>query len=170
MGSVPCFLTAITSTEIKCRLRATNEAEEQAGKLIVFLKTSEEAVCTGANDCEYRFTGTVPEVTSMDAVWDETNKYWTVEVTGTGMTGTPATTELNVNGRKQETISVTATKTVFKITDIDGFVLKNMNVYFDVGLPKGYDTVVKGKTLTLSPKLVSVNPNYGSVGGALIVA
>lgn len=45
-----------------------------------------------------------------------------------------------------------------------------MNVYFDVGLPKGYDTVVVGKTFTLSPKLVSVSPNAGSIGGSLLVA
>jgi hypothetical protein len=44
----------------------------------------------------------------METVWDEINLYWTVVVNGTGMTGTPATTELNVNGRPQETISVDA--------------------------------------------------------------
>jgi hypothetical protein len=106
----------------------------------------------------------------MTAVWDETNLYWTVVLNGTGMTGTPATTELNVNGRPQETISVSANETVFKVIDIEGWVLHNINVYFDIGLPKGFDTVIKGKNLTLSPRLVEVSPNDGSVAGSMLTA
>lgn len=106
----------------------------------------------------------------MTAVWDETNLYWTVVVNGTGMTGTPATTELNVNGRPQETLSVTPNQTIFKVTDIEGWVLSNINLYYDVGYPRGYDTVIKGKTLTLGPKLVSVSPNDGSVAGSMLTA
>jgi len=45
-----------------------------------------------------------------------------------------------------------------------------MQVYFDVGLPKGYNTVIMGKSFTLTPKLVSVSPNVGSVGGSLLIA
>lgn len=56
------------------------------------------------------------------------------------------------------------------MTNITGWKLHNINVYFDVGLPKGHDTVIKGQNLTLSPKLVSVSPNEGSVGGSLITA
>jgi len=48
--------------------------------------------------------------------------------------------------------------------------MSNINVYFDVGLPKGYNTVIRGQNLTLSPKLVSVSPNSGSLGGSVITA
>ena len=74
--------------------------------------------------------------------WDSTNNYWTVLVTGTGFTGNIQSTELNVNGRIQKTISVSDTQAVFKIVDIQGWTLSNINIYFDVGLPKGYDTVI----------------------------
>jgi len=80
----------------------------------------------------------------METQWDEVNLVWNVVVTGTGFTGDATTTELNVNGRVQETTSVNETAAIFKITDIDGFRLVNMNVYFDVGLPEGYDTVIRG--------------------------
>lgn len=45
VGSVDCFLQSISETEIKCRLDKTNKEAGVQGKLIVFLKTSEEAVC-----------------------------------------------------------------------------------------------------------------------------
>lgn len=45
-----------------------------------------------------------------------------------------------------------------------------MNVYFDVGLPRGYADVIQGKTFTLEPRLISVTPNVGSVGGTVITA
>lgn len=45
-----------------------------------------------------------------------------------------------------------------------------MNVYFDVGLPKGFDTVVRTKTFDLEPRLISVTPNVGSIGGSVLVA
>jgi hypothetical protein len=45
-----------------------------------------------------------------------------------------------------------------------------MNLYFDVGLPKGYDSVIEGKTFTLEPKMLSVTPNAGSQGSSIIIA
>jgi hypothetical protein len=65
---------------------------------------------------------------------------------------------------------VNTTHAIFRVTNITGWTLTNINLYFDVGLPKGYNTVIQGKTLTLEPKLVSVSPNEGSVGGSLIIA
>jgi hypothetical protein len=56
------------------------------------------------------------------------------------------------------------------VTNIEGWVLHNINLYYDIGSPKGYDTVIKGKNLTLSPKLVSVSPNDGSVAGSMLTA
>ena len=91
-------------------------------------------------------------------------------VTGTGFTGTPETTELNVAGRKQTSVSVNSTHAIFRVSDISGWTLSGINVYFDVGLPRGYDTVIQGKTLTLEPRLISVTPNVGSVGGSVIRA
>jgi hypothetical protein len=78
----------------------------------------------------------------MEAVFDDTNHYWTVVVTGTDFSGTLDTTELNVNGRIQETVILTDTEAVFRVTDITGWTLNNINLYFEVGNPKGFDTVI----------------------------
>jgi hypothetical protein len=123
-------------------LRKTNKTDGLSGKVITFLKTSEEAVCVPDGACNWNYVSTIPEVNNMTTQWDSTNKYWTVVVNGTGFTGTTDTTELNVNGRKQTTISLNATQAVFKIVDIDGWTLSNINLYFDVGLPQGYDTII----------------------------
>lgn len=138
--------------------------------MLVFLKTSEEAVCVPNDTCAWTYTSTIPEVLDMVSAWDETNHYWTVVVTGTGFTGTAATTELNVNGRPQTTLSVDSTRAVFRVTNITSWTLYNINIYFDLGFPKGYDTVVRARNLTLSPRLVSVSPNTGSTGGSLLTA
>lgn len=148
----------------------TNQENGKTGKMLVFLKTSEEAVCVPNDTCAWTYTSTIPTVMHMYSEWDATNNYWTVVVNGTGFTGTTATTELNVNRRPQTTLSVNSSHAVFKVSDISGWTLYNINLFFDVGFPAGYDTVIKGKNLTLSPRLVSVSPNAGSIGGSLLIA
>ena len=67
-------------------------------------------------------------------------------------------------------MEVADTYAVFKIIDIKGLELKNMNLIFDVGYPKGLGEVIQGKKITLSPKLVLFSPKAGSVGGTIIRA
>lgn len=170
VGSIDCFLQSIQETEIKCRLDRANKTDGTTGKVITFLKTSEEALCVPNDTCAWTYISRIPEVTNIATQWDSRNNYWTVVVTGTGFTGTTDTTELNVKGRVQTTISVSATQAVFRVVDIQGWTLSNINVYFDVGFPKGHDTVIAGKTFTLEPKLTSISPNTGSLGGSLLIA
>ena len=118
VGSVDCYLQSIQETEIKCRLDKTNKTDGLSGKFITFLKTSEEAVCVPDDACGWNYMARIPEVTDMVTQWDSRSNFWTVVVTGTGFTGNIESTELNVNGRVQTTISVSDTSAVFKIVDI----------------------------------------------------
>jgi len=170
VGSIDCFLEAISQTEIKCRLDKANKTDGTEGKMLVFLKVSEEAACVPNETCQWTYSASIPEVQNMTTAWDETNNYWTVVVNGNNFAGTTAGTVLKVDGRDQTTVSLNTTHAVFRVSNITGWVLHNMALYFDVGLPKGYDTVIEGKNFTLSPKLVSVSPNAGSTGGSLIIA
>ena len=45
-----------------------------------------------------------------------------------------------------------------------------MTVYFDVGLPEGHHSVVRATTLELTPKLISISPSSGSIGGSVVTA
>jgi len=51
-----------------------------------------------------------------------------------------------------------------------GVTLQNMQLYFDVGTPEGFDDVIKNATFTLEPRITAVNTKSGSIGGSLIVA
>jgi hypothetical protein len=65
--------------------------------MLVFLKTSEEAACVNPK-CQYKFTSTIPTLTKIEKEWDASANVWTIKVTGTEMTGTKDTTELQING------------------------------------------------------------------------
>jgi len=67
-------------------------------------------------------------------------------------------------------MEVADTYAIFKITDIKGVELTNMNLMFDVGYPKGLGEFIQGKKITLSPKLVVFSPKAGSIGGTIIRA
>ena len=64
------------------------------GKLLVFLKTSEEASCTPSDNCPYTFTSTIPTVSAIVPEWDSATNTWTIKLTGTGFTGDVTTSEL----------------------------------------------------------------------------
>lgn len=85
---IDCFLKSISETQITCRLNRTSKENGEIGKAVVFLKASEEANCLASSGCNYTYTSTIPVITSINPVWDSTNNYWTVEVAGTGFTGT----------------------------------------------------------------------------------
>jgi hypothetical protein len=152
-----CFLQSINETQITCRLDKATKTHGTDGKMIVFLKTSEEALCVPNNTCEWTYTSSIPEVTNIATQWDATSQKYQVVVTGTGFTGTTDTTELFVKGLKQTTVSIDSSQAIFEVSSITGYTLSNMTLYFDVGTPKGHDTVIETATFELVPKLISLS-------------
>lgn len=136
--------------------------------MIVFLKTSEEAVCDPVSKCEFTWTSNLPTVTASVPEFDTVSNQWQVKVSGSGFTGDSSSVELLINEILQTTVSVTATEAIFTIVDVDSQTLASQKLFFDVGIPEGHSIVEAAMTLT--PKLVSVTPNSGSVGGSLITA
>lgn len=59
---------------------------------------SEEAKCATKEACKWSYTSELPEIKDLQSKWDDEKKYWTVVATGTGFTGTAATTLLKVQG------------------------------------------------------------------------
>jgi hypothetical protein len=70
----------------------------KVGKLLVFLKGSEESECAPTNNCPFTFISTVPVVQTIDPEWDAATNTWTIKLTGTGFTGSASTTELTTFG------------------------------------------------------------------------
>jgi hypothetical protein len=142
VGSIDCVLSFINSTNIRCRVGKANKAAGTTGKMLTFLKASEEATCTPDNTCDWTYTSSIPTVTHMGADYNTTHNYWYVRVDGSNFAGSLARTVFEVNGAKQETMELTSTYAIFKVTNIKGLVLRNMNLYFEVGYPEGYATVI----------------------------
>jgi UDP-N-acetylenolpyruvoylglucosamine reductase len=76
VGSINCFLTSINSTNIKCRVGETSKTANSTGKMVTFLKTSEEATCVPSDACDWTYTSSIPEVIYMGASYNTTHNYW----------------------------------------------------------------------------------------------
>jgi hypothetical protein len=69
--------------------------------MIVFLKTSEEAVCDEINVCNWEYTSTLPTITEMTTEFDADNEKWQVKLVGTALRDTAdsgETSDLQING------------------------------------------------------------------------
>lgn len=86
--------------------------------MIVFLKTSEEAVCDPLSKCEFTWTNTLPTITATNLDWDTVSNQWNLRVTGTGFTGDESTTELIIDDVAQTTTSISSTEVIFTIADV----------------------------------------------------
>jgi hypothetical protein len=98
LGATLCYVQTTSATKITCRVQEFAKGKEQEnnkqGKLVVFLKTSEEAACGMADNCKFDFTSTVPTVTSISPEWDASTNTWTIKLSGSGFTGDTTTSEL----------------------------------------------------------------------------
>jgi hypothetical protein len=101
LGSTKCFVTETSEKEIKCRIDSSKKIEDgKKGKMLVFLKTYEEANCTMAGDCAFTFTKSVPTATGVVKEWDGANNKWNIKVEATGVSGQKETTDLYIGSKK----------------------------------------------------------------------
>jgi len=145
-------------------MKAPKEDNTDA-ELIVFLKTSEEAICDETTVCNWKYSSSVPTVTEMTSEFDIDNGKWLVKVVGTGFAGVA---DLQINGVSQLSVTQTDTMLTFTVTEVQDLVSTDVNLFFPIGLPAGHDIIKAGVTLT--PKLISLTPNAGTPGGTLITA
>ena len=128
---------------------------------------SEEADCNLDTICNFKWTATLPTVTFVETLFDDTTMTWQYKVTGTDMTGDETNTELFVGGQKQPCLSVTSTEAIFTITNVSTSTFGPDNkLYFELGVPK--DAKNSLNEVSVNPKFVSVSPTSGSPGGSLL--
>jgi hypothetical protein len=68
--------------------------------MVVFLKVSEEANCDPKTKCVFTWTSYIPEVTSVDLVFDVSTNQWQLKVAGTSLTGDISSVELYISDVK----------------------------------------------------------------------
>lgn len=105
----------------------------------------------------------LPNVTGVGAVFDTSLQEWTIVVNGTDFTGDTSTVTYTVDGIQQETVSVSSTQAVFKITNVLSRTITGAKLLFEIGKPHSHALVEA--PLTITPKLLSVTPNTGSMEG-----
>lgn len=136
--------------------------------MVVFLKTSEEAICNDPLKCAFSFTKLLPTITAIDKEWDASLNEWTIKLSGTEFTGNASTSMLSVGGIEQPAVAVLPTTAVFKVTNAPSSKLTGVRLHLDIGIPEG-DRTLLDQGVTLTPKFVGISSNKGSPGGSVIV-
>jgi len=163
IGDVKCIVESSKKGEIKCRTEKTAMVDYESVKTLVFLKTSEEAKCSGP--CVFTWNPPSAAVTSVDTKFDAASSSHKITVAGTGFGTGKNTAQLKIDGHSQETLTVNDTEAVFKLTKINLLTSTKIALFFGDGSPK---TVTGLDTMTIVPTLTQVTPNVGSSGGSLL--
>jgi hypothetical protein len=116
VGSTNCYVQTTNNDTITCRVDTSRvQTPQVTGKLVTFLKTSEEAKCEATGNCD--FTYVTPEANVNSAQLQYANNEWFVVISGTGFTGDTSSVELVLDGKRQSTRTVTSTQVWIAISD-----------------------------------------------------
>lgn len=132
------------------------------------MKTSEEATCEPKENCVFTWNSNLPEISDVTVSFDEATLKWQFLARGLDFTGSTSDTDLQIGSVSQTPISVSSTEAKFTIDNVSSGSLSSNMLYFEQGIPKFHNLVEA--IFSISPKLVSVTPVSGSVGGTLITA
>jgi hypothetical protein len=88
------------------------------GTVVVFLKTSEEAVCDNAVCGSFTYTSALPTITAAETVFDSTANNWEVKLTGTGLPTSTTNSKMTVGSNNQVAKSSSATEAFFTLTNV----------------------------------------------------
>jgi hypothetical protein len=168
IGYTDCLVEKSTPTQLVCRTEPRIQETTGTDDFIVLLKTYEEAVC-GLGQCTYTWTDDAL-VQSYTVDFDTTENQYVLTVTGTGFNATTDTTEVLIDNIKQEIISASDTEVKVRIVDMMTSTSLNTDIHLPSGHPAGTDDLNYATGISLTPRIHSVSPNVGSIGGSLIIA
>lgn len=123
IGDNYCLVESTSEFEIKCRISVDKPTLAGAADVLVFAKTSEEMVCNIPTGCYFEYEASTTTVTSINGFFDGTDYKLNVGGTGFDITMSPAdiaNTHLYIDGKLQETFSVSPTSAIFKLVDCNG--------------------------------------------------
>jgi hypothetical protein len=102
------------------------EGEVATEDIIVFLKTSEEAECT-VNPCKFTWLDTgLPTLTGASTAFDMTLKDYVVTLSGTNFGTNTLGTEVIIDSKKQDILSLTSTELKVRITHLQSSFTRNV--------------------------------------------
>ena len=167
-----CYVLSVSETEVTCRLPLDLNREAKDYELIIFSGTYEEGNCEMNNACQFTFieVDELPEVTGeAAAVFDSASGEYTIVIPVQGNTDAAEDIEFMLAGAPQTIKSASATEVVVQVDSLEsGLAPNTMDLYFPVGLPKGYPHLDAG--VSFEPKLIALSSNEGSPAGSIIRA
>jgi hypothetical protein len=172
IGDALCLVETSAPQEIVCRIAHRTVTEDFSlypanAPVSVFLKLGETAKCPSG--CTFTFEEPAATVNSFMDTYDSTLMQSVVIVDGSGFGVSETGVKMTVDGVAMTLLSPLTDDTArFAVNEILDSTSNKIELYLHEGLPKGYNTVIEGETLSLSPKVYKVTPNTGSAGGTKI--
>jgi len=164
------LLESTTEFEIVCRIEETDQEVDAAVDVLVFLKLSEEAVCSVDGGCLFTWLTPKHEVTALDhTVNDDGDQIITITSDGTSLFSEDNETgvELWLDGYAQQTDAVTVGQAVFTVTNIDNIDVSEIKLLSAAGYSNTSSEETMG-SISATPTLKSISPSNGSIGGSVI--
>ena len=174
VGDLLCRVSSASTTQIVCRIegRSTDAVKEpdwlaQApfeGKVDVFLKVAEAADCRAENECKFTFENPQSSLTLIQATYDIALATHIITLTGEGLDSNADVAfiaddiPLVLQERSDTQLKFALEKSLDRYST-------NLSLEFSDGLPSGHWNIIGNRKLWLSPRIYSVEPNYGSAGG-----
>jgi hypothetical protein len=172
IGDALCLVETSAPQEIVCRIAHRTVTEDFSlypanAPVSVFLKLGETAKCPSG--CTFTFEEPAATVNSFMDTYDSILMQSVVIVDGSGFGVSETGVKMTVDGVAMTLLSPLTDDTArFAVNEILDSTSNKIELYLHEGLPKGYNTVIEGETLSLSPKVYKVTPNTGSAGGTKI--
>lgn len=128
--------------------------------MIVFLKTSEEALLTSGDDLSFEYVVPSVELTNIEAFFSDVDFSHKIRVTGNNI---DETLEIIIDGFSQTLESSTSSEAVFSLIALNGVSTTDVISYSAEGYPEGSEIAV---SIDLAPALLMIDPQTGSSGGS----
>ena len=140
IGDAYCDVVTTSATQITCRTQPRT-SQLTTETLIVFLKTSEEAVCNVVGDCQFTWLeeASLPSLTSFATSYNEGLQKFQVTLTGTDFPSSTSDVTFVVDGVTQTVASASSTEIVITINEMLSYFSSDVEFYLPSGTPVGAD-------------------------------
>jgi hypothetical protein len=173
IGDALCIVQTASTTQIVCQIERREVITDFSlnypadAPVSVFLKVAETAACT-AVPCTFKYVEPSAEVTTFTRAYEEAELEYVVTVEGSGFGTSTVGARMFIDNVQTETLSVEDTTARFKVKGILHRQSTNLELYFEEGLPKGYDTEIESQTLWAGFRMYRIEPSVGSLGGTRV--
>lgn len=162
IGDNYCYVITTSANEITCRTDLLTDQMVGENLVIVFLKTSEEAVTLDGEDIMFTFEAPIAEITDIQVEFSDIDFNHKVVVSGSGFDDS---IQLLIDGFEQVLDSQDGASATFSLTNLDNTSSEDVTVFTSAGYPEGSEIT---HSIDVAPALLMIDPIVGSSAGSKI--